>query len=92
MATKFPFIENEFGGKRALVTGGTAGIGQAIVSRLLDGGAKVITSARQKTGDQVTQNLVYVQADLSTAEGCTKLISETLSHFDGIDIVVSVLG
>jgi hypothetical protein len=29
---KFPFIENEFGGKRALVTGGTAGIGQAIVS------------------------------------------------------------
>ena len=38
MVAKFPFIENEFGGKRALVTGGTAGIGQAIVSRLLDGG------------------------------------------------------
>ena len=92
MATKFPFIENEFGGKRALVTGGTAGIGQAIVSRLLDGGAKVITSARQKTGDQVIQNLVYVQADLSTAKGCSKLISETLSHFGGIDIIVSVLG
>jgi NAD(P)-dependent dehydrogenase (short-subunit alcohol dehydrogenase family) len=91
MATKFPFIENEFGGKRALVTGGTAGIGQAIVSRLLDGGAKVITSARQKTGDQEIQNLVYVQADLSTAEGCAKLISETLSHFGGIDIIVSVL-
>jgi NAD(P)-dependent dehydrogenase (short-subunit alcohol dehydrogenase family) len=92
MPTKFPFIDNEFGGKRALVTGGTAGIGQAIVNRLLDGGAKVITSARQKAGDQVIQNLVYVQADLSTAEGCAKLISETLSHFGGIDIIVSVLG
>src|ERR1041385_3490393 len=92
MPTKFPFIDNEFGGKRALVTGGTAGIGQAIVNRLLDGGAKVITSARQKAGGQVIQNLVYVQADLSTAEGCAKLISETLSHFGGIDIIVSVLG
>lgn len=92
MPTKFPFIDNEFGGKRALVTGGTAGIGQAIVNRLLDGGAKVITSARQKAGDQVIQNLVYVQADLSTEEGCAKLISETLSHFGGIDIIVSVLG
>ena len=48
MAAKFPFIQNEFGGKRALVTGGTAGIGQAIVNRLLDGGAKAITSARRK--------------------------------------------
>ena len=47
MVAKFPFIENEFGGKRALVTGGTAGIGQAIVSRLLDGGAKVIAVAAE---------------------------------------------
>ena len=47
---------------------------------------------RQKTGDQLIQNLVYVQADLSTAEGCSKLISETISHFGGIDIIVSVLG
>ena len=46
--TKFPFIANEFSGKRALVTGGTAGIGKAVVSRLLDGGAKVITTARRK--------------------------------------------
>jgi NAD(P)-dependent dehydrogenase (short-subunit alcohol dehydrogenase family) len=37
MTGKFPFIENEFIGKCALVTGGTAGIGQAVVNRLLDG-------------------------------------------------------
>jgi NAD(P)-dependent dehydrogenase (short-subunit alcohol dehydrogenase family) len=38
------FIANEFSGKRVLVTGGTAGLGRAIVERLIDGGAKAITS------------------------------------------------
>ena len=36
--TEFPFIPHEFNGKRVLVIGGTAGIGKAIVNRLLDGG------------------------------------------------------
>jgi NAD(P)-dependent dehydrogenase (short-subunit alcohol dehydrogenase family) len=37
---------NEFAGKRILITGGTRGIGQAIVNRLLRGGATVLTTAR----------------------------------------------
>ena len=36
----------EFAGKRVLVTGGTKGIGEAIVNRLARGGAKVIATAR----------------------------------------------
>ena len=39
MSNKFPFIANEFSEKRVLVTGGTAGIGKAVISRLLNGGA-----------------------------------------------------
>jgi hypothetical protein len=42
----FPFIADEFKGKRALVTGEMQGIvGEAIVNRLNKGGAKVITTA-----------------------------------------------
>ncbi|MGH9975421.1 MAG: SDR family oxidoreductase [Nitrososphaeraceae archaeon] len=90
---KFPFIVNEFSGKRALVSGGTAGIGKAIVSRLLDGGAKVITTARKMTEDQdEEQDLAFVQADLGTPEGCTKVINEVVSRFAGVDILVSVVG
>ena len=79
MLDKFPFIANEFSGKRVLVTGGTAGMGKAVVSRLLDGGAKVITTARDTTSDHENREHVFIQADLSTAEGCTKVVNEVTS-------------
>jgi NAD(P)-dependent dehydrogenase (short-subunit alcohol dehydrogenase family) len=90
--SKFPFIANEFNGKRALVTAGTAGIGKAVVTRLLDGGATVITTARTKTNVDENAKLKFVQSDLSTSEGCTSVVSEVISHYDGIDILVNVLG
>jgi NAD(P)-dependent dehydrogenase (short-subunit alcohol dehydrogenase family) len=92
MPTKFPFIANEFSRKRVLVTGGTDGMGKAIVSRLLDGGAKVITSARRVTSDHENREHIFVQADLSTSEGCTKLVNEVFSRFGGVDILVNVVG
>ncbi|MFL6399303.1 MAG: SDR family oxidoreductase [Nitrososphaeraceae archaeon] len=93
IATKFPFIANEFNGKRVLVTGGTAGIGKAVVSRLLKGGARVITTARNPTNGDLHKDRepVFIQADLSTAAGCTKIVNEVTSY-GGIDILVSVVG
>ena len=41
----------ELTGRRALVTGGTQGIGQAVVSRLREAGATVLTTARTRPGD-----------------------------------------
>jgi NAD(P)-dependent dehydrogenase (short-subunit alcohol dehydrogenase family) len=65
MASKFPFVANEFNGKRVLVTGGTAGIGRAVVSRLVDGGASVITTARMKVNRDENLKLKFIQADLA---------------------------
>jgi NAD(P)-dependent dehydrogenase (short-subunit alcohol dehydrogenase family) len=59
MSPKFPFIANEFNGKRILVTGGTAGIGKAVVTRVLDGGAKVITTAPKVAKDEEKENPFY---------------------------------
>jgi NAD(P)-dependent dehydrogenase (short-subunit alcohol dehydrogenase family) len=67
-------------------------MGKAIVSLLLDGGAKVITSAREMTSDRENREHIFVQADLSTSEGCTKVINEVFSRFGGVDVLVNVVG
>jgi NAD(P)-dependent dehydrogenase (short-subunit alcohol dehydrogenase family) len=42
-------LSKEFTGRRALVTGGSRGIGAAITQRLLDAGAEVVVAARTRS-------------------------------------------
>jgi NAD(P)-dependent dehydrogenase (short-subunit alcohol dehydrogenase family) len=51
----------------------------------------VIASARS-VPDTTPDGVHYVAADLATADGCVSLAKAVLSRFDGIDIVVNVLG
>ncbi|WP_345987654.1 SDR family oxidoreductase [Chryseobacterium sp. Chry.R1] len=82
---------NELQGKIALVTGGTKGAGQAIAERLLQAGAKVIITARNKP-EKENENLHFISADLSTAQGTQNVISEVLSTYGRLDILVNNLG
>ncbi|WP_460143047.1 SDR family oxidoreductase [Pseudomonas sp. S3_B08] len=77
-------------GKRVLVTGGTKGIGKAVVEWFLAEDAKVITSARQV--DVEMPGALLVAADLSTREGCDALIAAVEQQLGGVDIVIHVLG
>ena len=47
MSNKLDFSKEHIG-RRALITGGTRGIGAAIAQRLLDAGAKVVVTARSR--------------------------------------------
>lgn len=80
----------EFAGKRVLVSGGTKGLGRATVERFLAGGARVITAAR--TIKDPLQDVEYVQADLTTAEGGEALAMAALERLGGIDILAHVIG
>lgn len=78
-------------GQRALVTGGTKGVGAAVVKTLLDAGAQVVATARSLPQDP-PDGAVYIAADVTTAGGCAAVAAETLSRLGGLDILVNVLG
>ncbi len=80
----------EFTGKRVLVTGGTKGAGKAIANRFLRGGATVIITARSAPEEETGSH--FIQADVSTAEGTTKVIRDILDRFKGVDIIVHNVG
>lgn len=80
----------EFGGKRALVTGGTRGIGAAVVKRLAAGGARVLATARTAPADDSPER--FIAADVSNPEGCDRVIEETLNRLGGLDILINSVG
>lgn len=81
----------ELKGKRALVTGGSKGIGKAVVEALHSAGATVIFTARSRP-DDVAEGQRFVQADVATAEGAQKVVAAAKRELGGVDIVVHLVG
>lgn len=77
-------------GLRALVTGGTKGVGKAVVARLCEAGANVLTTARSRPDELAEER--FIGADITTAEGCKAIVDAVLERLGGVDIVVHVVG
>ena len=90
-AQRFSVDPSELATKRVLVTGGTQGMGEAIARRLAAGGAKVATTARSELPNGQTPDL-FVQADVSTADGVKNVVRAVLEQFGGVDILVNNVG
>ena len=80
----------ELAGRRALVTGGTQGIGAAVAARLRAAGAKVLVAARRAPA-ALAEPADFVAADLTTAAGCAA-VAAAVARAGGADIVVHVAG
>ncbi|MDY0871200.1 SDR family oxidoreductase [Dongia rigui] len=81
----------ELAGRRAIVSGGTKGLGAAVVDILHRNGMRVIATARSVPVEGAA-DLHYVAADLTTAEGCATAVQAAQSLLGGVDAIVNVLG
>ncbi len=82
--------------KVALVTGGSRGIGAAVVRRFVEAGAKVVfnyQSAKAQADALVHEcgeaNCRAVQSDLSTTAAAQQLVSAAIAAFGQLDILVA---
>jgi len=87
----YAYDPGEFEGKRILVTGGTRGIGEAIVRRFVMAGATVATTARSAP-PQGQPGALLVQADISTPGGVQRVADAVLERLGGVDILVHNVG
>ena len=89
-------------GKKAIVTGGTRGIGYAIACRFIEEGAAVtVFGSRQETADAAVEKLtaVYPDAkvwgrscDLTSLEAVTEAFTQAAADMGGLDTVVNNAG
>src|SRR3982750_4988078 len=84
--------------KVVVVTGGTDGIGKALVEALLAEGAKVSTCGRHHDklyrlqSEYPSYPLHTVVADVSNENDCRHFIESTIQAFGGIDILINNAG
>src|SRR5205823_5833697 len=91
-------MDLELTGKRALVTGGSRGIGKAVARALTDEGCDVVIAARGKEAlEQAASELaaatkrrvVPVVVDTSSAESITAMAAAAMEALGGVDILVN---
>lgn len=93
-------LSTELTGLRALVTGSTGGIGQAIAMELATAGANVIIHGRrQPAAEQVINQIQqsgrtarFLLADLRDPDACRRLVSSAWNEWGQIDIWINNAG
>lgn len=79
-------------GKRALITGGSRGIGAAIVAAMAAEGAEVLACGRGAKPDDLPDKAHWITADVSRKSDVDTIISSVQDHLGGLDILVNNAG
>ncbi len=86
--------------KKALVTGGSRGLGRAIALAFADAGADVAVASRspdllEQVANEIRargRSAFTVEVDVSESESVAKMVQTTAEHFGRIDILVNSAG
>ncbi len=83
-------------GKRAVITGASAGIGKHIAIKLAEEGCKVVLCSRSEDKlreiAKTIEDSLVVPTDIRVEEDVKRMISKTMENFGGIDILVNNAG
>ncbi|GGD44140.1 3-hydroxybutyrate dehydrogenase [Croceicoccus pelagius] len=89
-------------GKTALITGSTSGIGLAYAKALAAEGANVVINGfgdadeieteRKDLAAKSGAQAIYINTDLTTAEGCEELMQGAFDKFGAVDILINNAG
>ena len=82
----------DLAGRRAVVTGASAGIGAAIAVRLADAGADVVAVSRSGRVPEAEGSIRPLVADLSDPGGVDGVIPAAVAELGGLDILVNNAG
>ncbi|MEM9293136.1 MAG: SDR family oxidoreductase [Acidobacteriota bacterium] len=100
-----PLSGQPLAGRRALVTGGSSGIGEGIARALLQAGARVaITGRRQEQLERAAESLraaatnghenpvIALQGDVAQPEAAARVVAEAAEALGGLDVLVNNAG
>lgn len=100
MVTMSIFDRLRLNGKRALITGGSRGLGREMALALADAGADIVLVGRDqesltKTADDIKQlgrQAAWILADVGQVDQCQFACEQVLTHHGPIDILINNVG
>ena len=78
--------------KTAIVTGGSRGIGRAIVDRLHQDGLNIVTCGRGDRPDGLPNEIIWLKADITKLEDAIAVCQQARDTFGSIDVLVNNAG
>lgn len=80
------------GGRVAIVTGATGGIGTAIVTTLAEEGVRLVLAGTRPTPRSLPDQAVYLPGDICDENYTARLVERALEEFGALDILVNSHG